>query len=236
MSGSVGHYTGEIVQAYQDELNRPPEQSAIDAWTAALTAGASQTQMRQALAASPESEARVGDLYKGVLDSAADPAGQAQAQRILASGGSLETVRSDLAHSTEAGSDVAVMFEQELNHAPVASQATSMENQLATTWTQQDARNFLAATPEAQADLGAVYQQVLGRPADPGGLAAATQALAAGGSLAAIRNGWRPRPRRRVRWATSTSRCWAGRWTSRGWRMTRRCWRPGPPWRRYARD
>ncbi len=25
VSGSVGRYTGEIVQAWQDELNRPPE-------------------------------------------------------------------------------------------------------------------------------------------------------------------------------------------------------------------
>ena len=188
MPASVNRYASEVVQAFQDELNRGPGQGDVDAWTAALAAGATDVQMRQDLAVSPESEARVGDLYQGVLGRAADAGGLATAQHILAAGGSLDTVRTDLAHSVEAGNDVIVMFELELNHGPGAGQVATVQNLLATNWTQQDARDWLATTPEAQADIGAIYQQVLGRPADPGGLAGDTQALEGGASLAAIRN------------------------------------------------
>lgn len=78
MNRGGGTNSGWLTAVYQDLLNRAPDPGGLAAWTNALNAGFSRTQVALVIATSPEANTiEVQNLYNQLLGRAADPGGLA---------------------------------------------------------------------------------------------------------------------------------------------------------------
>ncbi len=132
-------------------------------------------------------------VYQQVLGRDADAESLAAWDEALGRSMSAGQMRTVLAHSAEAANDVNGIYQQVLGRDADPGGLASYQNDIANGMSLSDVRNAIASSPEAKQDqagpaVGALYQQVLGRAADPGGLAANIAALVGGASLGQLRD------------------------------------------------
>lgn len=205
-SGS-GNNQNVIDYVYEGELNRvPPDQAGAAAATAFLTGGGTVAQFRQAIATSPEAQAKIAGDYASILGRAPDAAGAQAFTQFLATAdlnalyttvyvSTIEisfpiyypTIAFLLAHSPEGQADITAIYQAELGRAPDASGALAFTQALAGGDTTLAAiRSSIALSPEAQRDITQAYITELGRAPDMPGLLGNTVYLATGGTLAGL--------------------------------------------------
>ena len=190
--------TNFVTLAYQDVLQRAPDQGGLTTYTNALEQGVSdRSDVAMALLTSPEYfTGQVQALYSSLLHRSADPGGLAGFVTFLEAGGTLEQVGAAIAGSAEYGQNrgggtndgfLNAVY-QDVLARPVdpAGQAT-FDQQLANGTTPEQVALQLYSSPEYHQDeVQALYQQYLHRAVDPVGLSAFTGILNNGGSDAGV--------------------------------------------------
>ncbi len=184
MSASIGQYASEINQDYLEELGRVADPDALAAWTHALSGGATDAQLRDSLATSVEAQGDLNTLYEGLLGRAIDTVGLSNGMISLANGGSLQAFRQAVASTAEAAGTLAAMVAAATGGGSASAGLIAvLQHCLATTWTLPQVQSWLAGEC---ASIDGLYQSVLGRAADPSGLAALLGEIAGGASLATL--------------------------------------------------
>jgi hypothetical protein len=172
-----------VMQAYLTLLQRPADAAGLAAWTAALAAGESRTQMVQALEASPEYLGiQVNNLYEALLHRDADPAGLSTFTDFLARGGTVEQVAAILVGSDEyfetrgGGSNegfLEALYQDALLRPLDASGLITFSQAVARGMTRAQIATAVFTSVEYRQDLvSGFYLELLHRNADSSGLKA----------------------------------------------------------------
>lgn len=171
--------------------------SVMDRAATALTNGWTSTaQVTQMLADSPQSLHRwVNSAYLSVLGRPADPGGLATFTTLLSHAGSLRVVLAHLAASSEfaqrsqgsAAGFVSALYEVALQRSPSSGEQQHWVGALAAGASRDAVATQIFSSPEALAlVVRQAYLDVLGRSADPTGLAASLRYLSNGGHRAGL--------------------------------------------------
>jgi uncharacterized protein GlcG (DUF336 family) len=181
-----------VTLAYQDVLQRAPDQSGLTTFTDLLEQGiANRSQVALALLTSPEYFTdEVQALYSQLLNRPADPGGLAAYVAFLESGGTIEQVGAAIIGSAEyyqnrgGGSNdgfLNALYQDILQRAVDPSGRATFDQLLANGATPQQIAELVYSSPEYQQDLvETLYRRYLNRAADPTGLSAFTALLASG--------------------------------------------------------
>ena len=174
--------TNAIVAKFQAATGADPSAGWIAELQQCLASGWSQADVANWLTSVTSA---IQGIYQQVFGRAADPGGLATYTDAIATGTSFADVRNTLAYSGEAANAIIYKFEVATGAVPNAGWIAQLQYCLSVGWSQTDVANWLTSVTGA---IQGIYQQVLGRTADPGGLATYTDAIATGTSFADIRN------------------------------------------------
>ena len=181
-----------LTLAYQDVLQRAPDQTGLTTFTNLLEQGvANRSQVAMDLLTSPEYLTdEVQALYSTLLHRAPDTAGLATYLAFLESGGTMEQAGAAIAGSPEyfqnqgGGTNdgfLNALYQDVLQRSVDPGGRATFDQMLATGTTPQQVATMLYSSPEYQQDVvETLYQRDPNRAADPTGLSAFTGLLASG--------------------------------------------------------
>jgi hypothetical protein len=185
-----------VMQLYQQLLQRPADPAGLAHWSGLLDQGTSRTQVALDIEKGQEyRQVEVRALYTRYLHRSADPAGLATFTQLVSHGGTLEQVAADIVASAEyylnrAGSTNAgflnALYHDALGRS-IDPAGQTFSNQLASGASREQVASAIFASAEYRQDLvNSYYRSILGRTADPTGLAAFTDVLANGTGAEAV--------------------------------------------------
>lgn len=198
-SGATGN-AAFICALYQDILGRVADQAGLLSWQAAMSSGASPTQIAYGMATSTEYQTDFIEAdYEAFLGRAADPGGLSTWHSAFNLGATDEQVDAGILGSAEFFSDAGGVNSgfinsvyQDLLGRPADSTGLATWNQaLADGLSRTQVAFYIDTSNESRTDtVQFFYQTLLNRPADPGGLSTWVGALDSGATdeqvLAAI--------------------------------------------------
>ena len=180
----------DIIQIYREILGRNVDPSGMDTWTRELESGRSVSQVRRAIAESPEAQSKLNELYQRMLGRDIDASGRTRWTNALANGWTIQKVANEgIAPSPEyRRQDVIRIYREILGRDVDPSGMDTWARELENGRSVLEVRRAIAESPEAQNKLNKLYQRMLCRDVDPSGRATWTNALASGWSLQKVAN------------------------------------------------
>ena len=205
----------DVAALYTSVLGRAPDAAGLEYFADLVSKGTPLTQVREALASSPEAQVR--SLYSDVFNRQADLPGQKYFADQAIAGTPIADIRKAMAYSPESQGLLENIYGTDLKRASDAPGKEFFTERLASGGLLSDVRRDIQGSAEAQKLLGtstggtttggtttggttttdnsgtinSIFQTVFGRDADPAGLKYWGDLLAAGKSIADVTAGIR---------------------------------------------
>jgi len=194
-TGTCSTYSGSaafVCALYEDLLGRAPDSAGLNNWLAAMSSGASTTQVAYAIASSTENRTNfIQADYQAFLGRPADPGGISTWLAAFNAGATDEQVDAGILGSAEFFSDsgstnsgfVNAVYQDLLGRPADPGGLSAWTTALSNGVTRTQVAYGIDTSNESRTDIvEALYQFLLNRPADPGGLSTWLAAFNAGGT------------------------------------------------------